>query len=49
MRAAGDALALIASIPGKATNYGSNGSWDPRVAYLDFLVKLGQRHRCLPG
>ncbi len=35
-----DALALIAAIPSTATNYATNGSWDPHISYLDFLVRL---------
>ncbi|MBZ5603460.1 MAG: hypothetical protein LAO79_14260 [Acidobacteriia bacterium] len=34
-----DALVLIGVIPTSATNFGSNGGWDPRTSYLDFLVK----------
>jgi len=35
-----DALALIAVIPTNATNYSANGAWDPKVSYLDFLVRM---------
>jgi hypothetical protein len=35
-----DVLALIAVIPTQSTNYVPNGSWDPHMSYLDFLVKI---------
>ena len=38
--AAGDALALIAVIPANATNYATNGAWDTRLSYVDFLVRM---------